>query len=209
MATFKGQEPLLAGVLAAIGASVCCVGPLVLLTLGIGGAWIANLTALEPLRPWFIAATLLFLGLAFRRLYLQPGLRARRRLRRTDRPSAAAADLLACRAGAARVVVGALVGAILSLKGPTHAPFDCRTLVALMPFGRAGCAAADRRARRAEHDLRAVPGHGEEIAGEGGRCEPGSRSTSRRRRPPSRLTPTRPTQRHWRRPRRTRASPRR
>jgi mercuric ion transport protein len=42
------------------------------LTLGIGGAWIANLTALEPLRPWFIAATLLFLGLAFRRLYLQP-----------------------------------------------------------------------------------------------------------------------------------------
>jgi mercuric ion transport protein len=63
---------LVAGVLAAIGASVCCVGPLVLLVLGIGGAWIANLTALEPLRPWFIAATLLFLGLAFRRLYLQP-----------------------------------------------------------------------------------------------------------------------------------------
>jgi len=48
------------------------VGPLVLLALGIGGAWIAHLTALEPLRPWFIAATLLFLGLAFRRLYLQP-----------------------------------------------------------------------------------------------------------------------------------------
>ena len=43
-----------------------------LLTLGIGGAWIANLTALEPLRPWFIAATLVFVGLAFRRLYLQP-----------------------------------------------------------------------------------------------------------------------------------------
>ena len=39
--------------------------------LGIGGAWIAHLTALEPLRPWFIAATLLFLGLAFRRLFLQ------------------------------------------------------------------------------------------------------------------------------------------
>lgn len=63
---------LVAGVLAAIGASVCCVGPLVLLTLGIGGAWIANLTALEPMRPWFIAATLLFLCFAFRRLYLQP-----------------------------------------------------------------------------------------------------------------------------------------
>lgn len=72
MSTSKVNGSLVAGVLAAIGASVCCVGPLVLLTLGIGGAWIANLTALEPLRPWFIAATLLFLGLAFRRLYLQP-----------------------------------------------------------------------------------------------------------------------------------------
>ena len=72
MPTFKFKSSLVAGVLTAIGASVCCVGPLVLLTLGIGGAWIANLTALEPLRPWFIAATLLFVGLAFRRLYVQP-----------------------------------------------------------------------------------------------------------------------------------------
>jgi mercuric ion transport protein len=72
MAAFRIKSSLVAGVLAAIGASVCCVGPLVLLTLGIGGAWIASLTALEPLRPWFIAATLLFLGLAFRRLYWQP-----------------------------------------------------------------------------------------------------------------------------------------
>ena len=72
MATLRFKGSLVASVLAAIGASVCCVGPLVLLALGIGGAWIANLTALEPLRPWFIAATLLFLGLAFRRLYLQP-----------------------------------------------------------------------------------------------------------------------------------------
>lgn len=72
MPTIKFKGSLAAGVLAAIGASVCCVGPLVLLTLGIGGAWVANLTAMEPLRPWFIAATLVFLGLAFRRLYLQP-----------------------------------------------------------------------------------------------------------------------------------------
>lgn len=72
MTTFRVKGSLIASVLAAIGASLCCVGPLVLLTLGIGGAWIANLTALEPLRPWFITATLLFLGLAFRRLYLQP-----------------------------------------------------------------------------------------------------------------------------------------
>lgn len=72
MATFNLKSSLFAGVLAAIGASVCCVGPLVLLMLGIGGAWVAELTAMEPLRPWLIGATLLFLGIAFRRLYLQP-----------------------------------------------------------------------------------------------------------------------------------------
>jgi mercuric ion transport protein len=63
---------LTAGALAAIGASICCVGPLVLLLMGIGGAWVANLAALEPMRPFFIGATLLFVALAFRRLYLVP-----------------------------------------------------------------------------------------------------------------------------------------
>ena len=67
----QADHTLVAGALAAIGASVCCVVPLVLLMMGIGGAWIASLTALEPLRPWFIAATFLFVGLAFRRLYFQ------------------------------------------------------------------------------------------------------------------------------------------
>ena len=71
MPTFNFKNSLVAGALAAIGASVCCVVPLVLLMMGIGGAWIASLTALEPLRPWFIAATFLFVGLAFRRLYFQ------------------------------------------------------------------------------------------------------------------------------------------
>lgn len=60
-----------AAILAAIAASVCCVGTLVLLALGIGGAWIGNLTALEPYRPVFIGATVLFFGLAFRKLYLE------------------------------------------------------------------------------------------------------------------------------------------
>lgn len=72
MASLNVKGSLVAGVLAAIGASVCCVGPLVLLTLGIGGAWVSSLTALEPVRPFFIAVTLLFVGLAFRRLYLVP-----------------------------------------------------------------------------------------------------------------------------------------
>lgn len=67
-----GKAQLIASVLAAIGASVCCVGPLVLLAVGIGGTWIGSLTAMEPYRPLFIGLTLLFLGLAFRKLYLVP-----------------------------------------------------------------------------------------------------------------------------------------
>ncbi len=66
------NKPLIASVLAAVGASACCVGPLVLLALGIGGTWIGELTAMEPYRPVFIGLTLLFLGLAYRRLYRVP-----------------------------------------------------------------------------------------------------------------------------------------
>jgi mercuric ion transport protein len=68
-ATQGGKGFLVAGILAAVGASVCCVGPLVLLALGVSGAWIGSLTALEPYRPFFIGLTLLFLGLAFHHLY--------------------------------------------------------------------------------------------------------------------------------------------
>lgn len=46
---------LAAGGLAAILASTCCLGPLVLVALGVSGAWIGNLTALEPYRPVFPA----------------------------------------------------------------------------------------------------------------------------------------------------------
>ncbi|WP_035514137.1 mercuric transporter MerT family protein [Paraburkholderia nodosa] len=72
MVQLTGKVSLVAGILAAVGASVCCVGPLILLALGIGGAWVGSLTAMEPYRPFFIGLTLLFLGLAFRRLYLMP-----------------------------------------------------------------------------------------------------------------------------------------
>jgi mercuric ion transport protein len=72
MMQLTGKGSLIAGVLAAIGASVCCVGPLILLALGIGGAWVGNLTAMEPYRPLFIGLTLLFLGLALRKLYVAP-----------------------------------------------------------------------------------------------------------------------------------------
>ena len=76
-ASVTGNNPssrctLIAAIIAGITASACCLGPLVLLLLGISGSWISNLTALEPYRPIFIAITLLFLGLAFRKLYLAP-----------------------------------------------------------------------------------------------------------------------------------------
>lgn len=72
MGQLNAHRSLLVGVVAGFGASVCCVGPLVLLALGVSGAWIGNLTALEPFRPYLIGLTLLFLGLAFRKLYLVP-----------------------------------------------------------------------------------------------------------------------------------------
>lgn len=68
----SGNGFLVAGILAALGASACCLGPLVLIALGVSGAWISTLTALEPYRPFFIGLTLLFLALAFHRLYLAP-----------------------------------------------------------------------------------------------------------------------------------------
>jgi mercuric ion transport protein len=68
--TKNGIGFLVAGIVAAIGASACCLGPLVLLALGVSGAWIGSLTALEPFRPIFIGLTLLFLAFAFHRLYL-------------------------------------------------------------------------------------------------------------------------------------------
>ena len=63
---------LIAGAAAAIGASACCAGPLLLVVLGIGGAWGVRLVALEAYQPWFLVAALGFFGAAFYRLYRTP-----------------------------------------------------------------------------------------------------------------------------------------
>ena len=63
---------LIAGALAALGATACCFGPLLLVTLGVGGAWVSSLRALEAYQPLFVLLTLLFIGFAFHRLYIQP-----------------------------------------------------------------------------------------------------------------------------------------
>lgn len=67
--TSNSRSALLAGGLAALLASACCLGPLVLVLLGVSGAWIGNLTALEPYRPIFIAAACIALFFAGRRIF--------------------------------------------------------------------------------------------------------------------------------------------
>ena len=42
---------------------------LVLVLLGVSGAWIGNLTRLEPYRPFFLAAALIALFFAWRRIF--------------------------------------------------------------------------------------------------------------------------------------------
>jgi mercuric ion transport protein len=59
------------GVLGAILASACCIVPLVLVTLGISGAWIGNLTALEPYKPLTSGIAIVFIGLGFWHVYFR------------------------------------------------------------------------------------------------------------------------------------------
>jgi len=65
----SGGSALLAGGLAAILASTCCLGPLVLISIGVSGAWISNLTVLEPYQPIFVGVAVIALLLAWRRIW--------------------------------------------------------------------------------------------------------------------------------------------
>ena len=65
----NGAGVLAAGGISAILASACCLGPFVLVSLGLGGAWLGNLTALEPFRPLFIGAAFVALFFAYRRIF--------------------------------------------------------------------------------------------------------------------------------------------
>src|SRR5882724_10772491 len=57
------------GLLGALAASSCCILPLMLFGLGVSGAWIGNFTRLAPYQPWFIAATMAFLGYGYWLVY--------------------------------------------------------------------------------------------------------------------------------------------
>jgi mercuric ion transport protein len=60
------------GLVAAIGAASCCVIPFALFMVGIGGAWIGRLAALEPYQPIFAAVAIACLGSGFYLVYRKP-----------------------------------------------------------------------------------------------------------------------------------------
>jgi mercuric ion transport protein len=64
-----GSGFLAAGGVAAILASTCCLGPLILVMLGFTGAWIGSLSVFEPYRPLLLGVALVTLGLAARRIF--------------------------------------------------------------------------------------------------------------------------------------------
>lgn len=66
------KATLTGGLVAGLLASACCVGPLVLVMAGISGAWISNLTLLAPYRWIFVGVALVFMVLAWRRIYRAP-----------------------------------------------------------------------------------------------------------------------------------------
>ncbi|MGH9862584.1 MAG: mercuric transporter MerT family protein [Candidatus Acidiferrales bacterium] len=64
------KTTILGAVSAAVVASVCCIGPVVLAGLGVGA--VAAAQKFAPVRPIFLSLTLLFLGLGFYFAYRKP-----------------------------------------------------------------------------------------------------------------------------------------
>ena len=96
------------GVLGAMLASVCCVVPLAFVLLGISGAWIGNLTALEPYKPFTLGMTAILLGAGFWHVY------ARSRQACTDgtycaRPSSGRTTKIALWGGTLLAIVSATI----------------------------------------------------------------------------------------------------
>ncbi|MBI3581409.1 MAG: mercuric ion transporter MerT [Nitrospinae bacterium] len=63
------SAPLAVGGISAILASACCLGPLLLVALGFGGAWAGNLHVLEPFRPYLLGVALVSMFFAWRGVY--------------------------------------------------------------------------------------------------------------------------------------------
>lgn len=70
------------GLTGAVAATACCIVPLVLFTLGVGGVWVGRLASLSPYQPYFIGFAVLAIAYGFWQVY--------------GRPKAACADGDAC-----------------------------------------------------------------------------------------------------------------
>jgi mercuric ion transport protein len=60
-----------AGVAAAFASALCCAGPLLAVAAGVSGAGLSS--TFEPLRPYFLGATFVFLGLGFYLVHREEG----------------------------------------------------------------------------------------------------------------------------------------
>ena len=60
------------GVMGALAATGCCILPLVLFSLGVGGVWIGRLASLAPYQPYFIGFAALSIGYGFWQVYRRP-----------------------------------------------------------------------------------------------------------------------------------------
>lgn len=65
----RSNLSLAVSVVAGLGASVCCVLPLALVTAGLGGSWLSTLTAFAPYRPIFVGAAVVALFFAYRGIF--------------------------------------------------------------------------------------------------------------------------------------------
>src|SRR5262249_49344105 len=57
------------GILGAVAASSCCLLPLILVSVGVSGAWIGTFTALAPYQSYVALITLAVLGYGFYSVY--------------------------------------------------------------------------------------------------------------------------------------------
>jgi mercuric ion transport protein len=63
---------LAASVVASVGASVCCVVPLVFVMAGLGGSWLSTLRVLEPYRPVFMVVAIGALAIGYWQIFKAP-----------------------------------------------------------------------------------------------------------------------------------------
>ncbi len=59
----------LGAVCSAVASALCCIGPIVYVTLGVGAGLASTF---EPLRPWFLGGAVLLLGVGFYGVYMSP-----------------------------------------------------------------------------------------------------------------------------------------